>query len=1113
MLCGFNQRELCKTMKPNLLLVLCLSVIAWWPTEQALAELSAVEVRQALTDLPARKLPEAEQQAAQQTLEQTLSFLEVVERNEQAQQQLQQQLLDAPKQIREAQQALQKLLSTPQDDPAKRLAQASVSELESLLSERNQQLRALQKDLGEANSLIVTAQTRPERAQAEISNNQNRIQEINALLKNAKEGSKVFTNEKTDSLKAELLALESKNNLRRAELAGNSVLQELGSNRRDFLLTKVRLQEQDILALQSLLNEKRQADSEKTVAELSLEVSKAGTDSLLLRESGLNLKLSDYLLTITERRNQLTQRNLLVRQQLDTVQQTEQALDEQINVLQGSLLLAKILYQQKQALPQLSFDRTLADQIADTRLYQFELRQLRDTVSRPEEYVQNALKDAPPGDEQIALRSSLLDLVRSRAELLDRLNRELNAYLSESITLQLNQKQLQSMTAALRLTLDEQMFWIPSNKPLDWEWFKAAPARLQYQFSSVLWATEIKQIGQNLSKQAWAFIPLTLLLLLTAWKRPVILQALRNLHADIGHFRRDSQLHTPRALLLNLLLALPGAIVLAGIGSILQASNQGHTLEIGEAFWGMAKVWLVFYCAYRILAPNGVALLHFRWPRAQVAFLQHNLRSLGLVALLLTVVVTIAEAQPAALSEDVIGIVLLMSSLLMLSWIMGRLVFHRYSSDSTPVFRRLIGLVVVSLPLLFAAALVSGYYYTALKLSGRLLDTLSLVLIWILLEAVLVRGLALAARRLAWKRAQDAKQNQPKEGPDGEVATDDMLLDISQINAQSLRLARLILLGLFFISLYWVWADLLSLFAYLDNITLYQNVDANGAALPISLRDVLDAGFIILVTFALARNLPGLLEVLFLSRLNLAQGSAYATTTLLSYAISATGFVTTLSALGVSWDKLQWLVAALSVGLGFGLQEIFANFVSGLIILFERPVRIGDVVTIGNLSGTVSRIRIRATTITDFDRKEIIVPNKVFVTDQLINWSLSDTVTRVIIKIGVAYETDLDLARKLMLQAVQENPRVMREPAPIVLFLGISASTFDHELRFHVRELGDRYPSTDEVLNRIVLSFREHNIEMAFNQLDVFVKNMKGQEQQLVSSQSNPLADDQVPTA
>ena len=105
-------------------------------------------------------------------------------------------------------------------------------------------------------------------------------------------------------------------------------------------------------------------------------------------------------------------------------------------------------------------------------------------------------------------------------------------------------------------------------------------------------------------------------------------------------------------------------------------------------------------------------------------------------------------------------------------------------------------------------------------------------------------------------------------------------------------------------------------------------------------------------------------------------------------------------------DKLQWLAAALSVGLGFGLQEIFGNFVSGLIILFERPVRIGDTVTIGTFSGTVSKIRIRATTITDFDRKEVIIPNKAFVTERLINWSLSDTVTRVVIRLGVAYGSD-----------------------------------------------------------------------------------------------------------
>lgn len=200
---------------------------------------------------------------------------------------------------------------------------------------------------------------------------------------------------------------------------------------------------------------------------------------------------------------------------------------------------------------------------------------------------------------------------------------------------------------------------------------------------------------------------------------------------------------------------------------------------------------------------------------------------------------------------------------------------------------------------------------------------------------------------------------------------------------------------------------------------------------------------------------------------------------------------------GVSWDKLQWLVAALSVGLGFGLQEIFANFISGLIILFERPVRIGDVVTIGNLSGTVSKIRIRATTITDFDHKEIIVPNKTFITGQLINWSLSDTVTRVTLKVGVGYGSDLDLVRKLLLQAAQENPRVLKEPAPIVYFLNFGESTLDHELRIHVRDLGDRNPATDEINRFIDREFPKNGINIAFRQVEVYVKNLEHGEQKL----------------
>ena len=217
-------------------------------------------------------------------------------------------------------------------------------------------------------------------------------------------------------------------------------------------------------------------------------------------------------------------------------------------------------------------------------------------------------------------------------------------------------------------------------------------------------------------------------------------------------------------------------------------------------------------------------------------------------------------------------------------------------------------------------------------------------------------------------------------------------------------------------------------------------------------------------------------------------------TTLLSYVIVGFGLVSALSSLGVSWDKLQWLVAALGVGLGFGLQEIFANFISGLIILFERPVRIGDVVTIGPLSGTINRIRIRATTITDFDNKEIIVPNKNFVTEQIINWSLQDTITRVIIKVGVAYGSDVAKVRELLMQIAKNNPRVLKDPEPLVFFLNFSDSTLEHELRLHVKERGGRNQAIDEINREVDRLFKENGIEIAFRQLDINLRDSKGLE-------------------
>ena len=234
-----------------------------------------------------------------------------------------------------------------------------------------------------------------------------------------------------------------------------------------------------------------------------------------------------------------------------------------------------------------------------------------------------------------------------------------------------------------------------------------------------------------------------------------------------------------------------------------------------------------------------------------------------------------------------------------------------------------------------------------------------------------------------------------------------------------------------------------------------------------------------------AYNLPGLLELLVLRHIDLSPGTSYAITSITKYILLVVSIMAGASQLGLEWAKLQWLVAALGVGLGFGLQEIVANFVSGLILLFEKPIRIGDTGTIGNFSGTVTRIQIRATTIVDWDRKEVIIPNKNFVTDQLINWSLTDPITRVVIPVGVAYGSDTHLAQELLLDVAHQHPKVLKEPEPNAYFLAFGASTLDMELRLFVSSMSDRLTTTHEINQAIDAAFKAHNIEIAFPQLDI----------------------------
>jgi potassium efflux system protein len=190
---------------------------------------------------------------------------------------------------------------------------------------------------------------------------------------------------------------------------------------------------------------------------------------------------------------------------------------------------------------------------------------------------------------------------------------------------------------------------------------------------------------------------------------------------------------------------------------------------------------------------------------------------------------------------------------------------------------------------------------------------------------------------------------------------------------------------------------------------------------------------------------------------------------------------------GLRWSQVQWLVAGLSVGLGFGLQEVFANFVCGIIILLERPVRIGDIVTIDGVSGVVSRIQIRATSITDWDRREYIVPNREFVTGKLLNWTLSDTTNRVLVNVGVAYGSDTDRARQIMLEVAEAHENVLKDPPPVATFETFGDSSLNLVLRAYLPNLDNRLQTITELHTQINKRFTEERISIPFPQRDLHV--------------------------
>jgi small-conductance mechanosensitive channel len=207
------------------------------------------------------------------------------------------------------------------------------------------------------------------------------------------------------------------------------------------------------------------------------------------------------------------------------------------------------------------------------------------------------------------------------------------------------------------------------------------------------------------------------------------------------------------------------------------------------------------------------------------------------------------------------------------------------------------------------------------------------------------------------------------------------------------------------------------------------------------------------------------------------------------YVVLLVSYAAAILSLHLSFSSIGWALAAVSLGVGFGLQEIVANFVSGLILLFERPVRVGDVVTVGTTTGTVDRINIRATQILNWDRQVIIIPNRRFISEEVVNWTHNDPVVRSTIDVGVAYGTDVVKARSVLFEIVTNHPDVKSDPLPRVWFWAFGDSSLT--LRTFVFTSFELRIATVNALNlEIHRRFAQEGIEIAFPQRDLHLRSV-----------------------
>lgn len=989
------------------------------------------------------------------------------------------------------------------------MAEASLAKLETQVTRDGAELAGLRKRLAQVDSDIKGEKSFDIEAALDLARQSIQPDSIEPAELNAADDVDRILEASTHYLQQARLE-----NLEQRLLSRNTRL-TLWQAERKLLLKKISAFEIRIVQLQTLITHNRETDANRFVAQSKKTLNLLKDEPPAIRELAEgNLHLADELTKLVTRQDEIVRKKEDVTHQALKLQKKYASLSDQVAItaLESSPEFAAALRRQRDQLVDVkSAFQMLREQnrvLTASRLAQFRIDALRETDPDFElARIIAELRLDPAVTLTQEREQAVKDLLDVRAGILEKLSSSYWSYIGGLTSLTAQYRAVIAQNTQYADLLDQEIMWMPSSKLFGPGTLIELGNSVTWMVNPVAWTDFGATIFSHMKSYPLQVLLVIIGLFVLLRLRPRLISRLSGMKGRVGNVSRDRMSLTLIALLCTVFLALPGPLAMISVAGLINHPTYFST-GLADALVSGSIIFFILQLASESARKDGLLELHFKWTVATVRALRRNLPWLIAVIIPSAVLNLLIETSDSATTREGLGraafIVATMAMAVFAYRVLGRKrgILPADPSDSSSLAewanRQVRYLLIIMVPLFLAGISIYGYHYTAVQLEYYLLNSALVILSGSLIYCLAQRAFAINERRLTLEKLRAQRLAAISQSDDreeiGSTETSDpstlelQAIDLQTISKQTKTLLKLVVSVAVGLALWNVWSGIFPAFKPLVNIELWEVlelVDGVQTSVSITLWDLLLALGAIVITFLAAQNISGLLEAAFFSRVPLQSGTSFAVITVAQYLIVITGTVIVLMWLGAQWSKVQWLVAALSVGLGFGLQEIVANFVSGIVILFERPIRIGDTVTLGDQWGTISKIRMRATTIVDFDRREIIVPNKAFVQERLTNWTLTDAITRRKISVGVAYGSDVDLVEKLLLEIADANAKVLNEPPPEAFFLGFGDSSLDFSLRIFVRGYRENAAVIHQIHKAIDREFRANGVVIAFPQRDL----------------------------